>query len=110
MTRVLLALVTLVLAMTTPSAVAAEEVDRAASVDRGKQLFNAHGCYGCHTVGTAGTPIGPDLSRVGFKYPQDYLVRWLRDPSAQKPTAHMPKIELTESEVEALAAYLASLK
>jgi mono/diheme cytochrome c family protein len=88
----------------------AAEEDRRSLVDRGKKLFMAHGCYGCHMVGTAGTPIGPDLSRIGFKYPESYLVRWLRDPSAQKPTAHMPKITLTEAEIRALAAYLASLQ
>jgi cytochrome c1 len=36
-------------------------------------------------------------------------VAWLRDPSLQKPTAPMLKIELTEAEIRALAAYLASL-
>ncbi len=79
-------------------------------VKRGKQVFMAQGCYGCHMVGTAGTPIGPDLSRVGFKYPESYIARWLRDPVLQKPTAHMPKIDLTEAEVQALSAYLASLQ
>jgi cytochrome c1 len=57
-----------------------------------------------------GTPIGPDLSRIGAKRDQTYLTRWLRDPSAQRPGAHMPKLQLTEAEVRALAAYLASLR
>lgn len=72
--------------------------------------FVEHGCYGCHTVGAAGTPIAADLSRVGFKYPESYLARWLRDPAAQKPTAHMPRLELSEADIEALAAYLAGLR
>ncbi len=38
------------------------------------------------------------------------LERWLRDPSAQKPTAHMPRLDLTEPDVRALAAYLSTLK
>ena len=79
-------------------------------LERGKQLFVDQGCYGCHTVGNMGTPIGPDLSHVGAPYPASYLINWLRDPSAQKPTAHMPKIELTEDETRALAAYLSSLR
>ena len=79
-------------------------------VGQGKKLFSDQGCYGCHTVGKTGTPMGPDLSRVGFKYRESYLVQWLRDPSVQKPTAHMPKIAMTESEARALAAFLASLK
>jgi cytochrome c oxidase subunit 2 len=79
-------------------------------IARGKELFVEQGCYGCHTMGKMGTPIGPDLSAIGSKHPQAYLERWVRDPSAQKPTAHMPKLDLTEEEVRALAAYLASLR
>jgi cytochrome c oxidase subunit 2 len=81
-----------------------------ALVERGKLLFTDQGCYGCHTVGKFGTPIAPDLSHVGAKYTIADLTRWLRDPAAQKPTAHMPKISLSEAEARALAAYLASLR
>ena len=84
--------------------------DGGALVARGQIVFRDQGCYGCHTVGVAGTPIAPDLSRIGAKRDQAYLARWLRDPSLQRPTAHMPKIQLTESEVEALASYLGSLR
>ena len=76
----------------------------------GERLFRVQGCYGCHIVGRMGTPIGPDLSRIGSKYPHAYLARWLSDPEAQRPTAHMPKLELAPQEVEALAAYLATLQ
>jgi cytochrome c1 len=55
-------------------------------------------------------PIGPNLSEVGRKYPPEYLARWLRDPELQRPSAHMPKLELTEADVRALAAYLGSLR
>jgi mono/diheme cytochrome c family protein len=78
--------------------------------EQGQKLFFDSGCYGCHMVGKTGTPIGPDLSRVGAKYSREDLIRWLTDPSAQKPTAHMPKLELTEAQIRALAAYLASLR
>jgi mono/diheme cytochrome c family protein len=84
--------------------------DRAALIARGQKLFTAQGCYGCHTVGKVGTPIASDLSRVGGKYQESYLLQWLRDPATQKPTAHMPKIAMTEMEARALAAYLASLQ
>ena len=77
---------------------------------QGKQLFTDQGCYGCHTVGKFGTPIAQDLSHLGAKYSVADVAKWLRDPSAQKPTAHMPKISLSEAEVRALAAYLGSLR
>ena len=79
------------------------------AVVRGERVFVEQGCNGCHTVGQAGTPIGPDLSHIGSKYPETYLKRWLSGPQEQKPTAHMPKIDLSEADIRALAAYLASL-
>ena len=78
-------------------------------VAQGKRVFAEQGCYGCHTVGKAGTAIGPDLTHVGVKYSEKSLNIWLSEPQQQKPTAHMPKIDLTEAEIKALAAYLASL-
>jgi mono/diheme cytochrome c family protein len=84
--------------------------DREALVARGRQLFTDKGCYGCHTLGVAGTPIGPDLRTVGARYGESTLARWLRDPAAQEPTRHMPKLDLTEADAGALAAYLASLR
>jgi mono/diheme cytochrome c family protein len=78
--------------------------------ERGQAAFKENGCYGCHMIGKFGTPIGPDLSHVGRKYPPDYLTRWLRDPAAQRPTAHMPALELSDADIKALAAYLGSLR
>ena len=78
--------------------------------ERGKQLFTEQGCYGCHMIEKYGTPIATDLSRIGSKWSVSDLTRWLRDPRAQKPTAHMPKIEMPESDAKALAAYLGSLR
>lgn len=77
---------------------------------RGERVYVVQGCYGCHTVGRAGTPIAPDLSRVGARYSEAQLGQWLRDPAQQKPAAHMPRLELSEDEVRALAAYLATLR
>jgi mono/diheme cytochrome c family protein len=84
--------------------------DSGALAARGRVVFRDQGCYGCHTVGATGTPIATDLSRIGAKRDHAYLARWLRDPSLQRPTAHMPKIQLSEGEVQALAAYLGSLR
>jgi cytochrome c2 len=79
-------------------------------VERGEAAFKKNGCYGCHLIGKFGTPIGPDLSHVGRKYDQNYLARWLRDPAQQRPSAHMPALELSEEDVRTLAAYLGSLR
>lgn len=84
--------------------------DHPTVIERGKQSFFQQGCIGCHTIGQVGTPIGPDLSHVGRDYSVSYLRGWLRDPASQKRAAHMPRIDLTEEEIHALAAYLASLQ
>jgi cytochrome c551/c552 len=43
------------------------------AVATGARLFMAHGCYGCHRVGALGTPIGPDLSKIGARYAETDL-------------------------------------
>ena len=83
----------------------------AALVLRGEGLFKELGCYGCHTVGKFGTQgIAADLSHVGAKHDVGYLTKWLKDPASQRPTAHMPKIGLSDDEAKALATYLGSLR
>jgi cytochrome c oxidase subunit 2 len=76
----------------------------------GRMVFFSQGCYGCHRIGVAGTPIAYDLSHVGRRYNEEQLARWLRDPNAVKPGAHMPRLSLSEDEIRALARYLSSLR
>jgi mono/diheme cytochrome c family protein len=92
-------------ALLTPATV----VGAAGGAEEGRRLFFSQGCYGCHRIGAAGTPIAYDLSHIGRKYKESELARWLRDPAAQRPS-HMPRLALTEDEILALAAYLASLQ
>jgi cytochrome c oxidase subunit 2 len=84
--------------------------ERDARASRGERVWVSQGCYGCHLIGKFGTPIGPELSRVGAKHEVSYLRKWLRDPESVRPTAHMPKLELSPEEIDSLAVYLASLK
>ena len=80
-------------------------------VELGKALFLAKGCVVCHThvearAGYTGiqTDIGPDLTDT--KLPAEYLSIWLKDPAAIKPETKMPNLELKESEMDALVAFL----
>jgi cytochrome c oxidase subunit 2 len=91
------------------SACTAASPQPASLVQRGQALFVEQGCYGCHTVKGTGTPIANDLTHVGAKYGEAELARRVRDPALHRPGAHMPKLDLTAAEVEALAAYLATL-
>lgn len=79
--------------------------------ERGKNLFVAKGCAGCHTHQNVGAEtladIGPDLTTQRFQ--ADYLAKYLRDPSIKTPTnrtQRMPDLELKEPEIAALVAFL----
>ena len=87
----------------------------------GEKLFLDHTCANCHTI--AGTPahgtIGPDLTHLAGRETlaagaltntPDNLARWLRDPDAVKPGAHMPNLDLSSGQIKELVAYLEGLK
>ena len=83
--------------------------NRGALIAQGRQLFSDKGCYGCHTIGVAGTRIGPDLAQVGSRYPESKMARWLQEPSAHEPPRH-PRLDLNDAEATTLVAYLATLR
>lgn len=78
--------------------------------ERGLATFMQNGCHSCHRIGKAGSPIGPDLSHIGFKHGPEYLRQWLRDPESLRPSAHMPTLELTDADIDTLAIYLSTLR
>jgi len=88
---------------------------------KGEQLFLNGACIGCHAVnGTkAQGKVGPNLTHVAsrkyfagavFENNADNLKKWLANPQALKPGALMPNLNLTPSDIDALVAYLTSLK
>lgn len=67
-------------------------------------------CTACHAIGGQGGNVGPALDDVGSRRSQDYIVSWLKDPNAVKAGAKMPKLPLSDGDVESLAQYLSQLK
>ena len=100
-----------------------------ASVDpamarRGKVMFTQKGCVFCHTAGRKGshTAEGPDLGGVTERRTHEWLMAWLKDPYAmygsdpiadamveQYHNVKMPNMKLSESDSQALLAYLATV-
>lgn len=99
----------------------------------GEELFFQGACVGCHAIrgvevdGTrASGNLGPDLTHLAtreefagaiFDLSAENLARWLEDPPAMKPmtpnlqpSLGMPDLGLQPDEIEALVAYLLSLK
>jgi cytochrome c oxidase subunit 2 len=75
----------------------------------------------CHAVqGTsAGAHMGPDLTHVASRSTlgagtvpntRGYLAGWIMDPQHIKPGNHMPPTGLGDQELQAVLAYLETLK
>jgi len=87
----------------------------------GRRLFEHTACINCHTVqGTAANGrFGPDLthlmsretlgSGIAQNTPEN-LRRWIRRPDDFKPGSRMPPMGLSEQQLDAVTAYLVSLR
>jgi sulfur oxidation c-type cytochrome SoxX len=78
-------------------------------VNRGRKLFYAMNCYGCHKIdGMSEGTLGPDLTEAGKKFKVDYLWESIVEPRANLATSFMPKFNLEEADVQALVVFLKS--
>ena len=87
---------------------------------RGEQVFRRSACIACHTVaGVSAGKIGPDLTHVGsrttvagalFPNTTEYLRRWIANAPSLKPGALMPPQGIPDADLDAIVAYLQSLK
>ncbi|MYN03852.1 c-type cytochrome [Pseudoduganella sp. DS3] len=92
-----------------------------ATVARGRQVFLAARCNACHAVrGVAeGATLGPDLTHLASRrslaagtlpMTRAALLGWIANPQAAKPGARMPPSSLPPEDLQALAAWLESLR
>ncbi len=88
---------------------------------RGREVFETASCTMCHTIrGTrALAEVAPDLTHVGGRQTlaagtlpntRGHLGGWLANPQSIKPGTRMPNLYMNQEELEALIAYLESLK
>jgi cytochrome c oxidase subunit 2 len=88
---------------------------------RGLEVFERGPCAMCHTIaGThAGARLGPDLTHFASRSTigagtaantRGYLGGWLADPQHLKPGNRMPPTGLSAEDLQALIAYLETLK
>jgi len=79
--------------------------------DLGKQLFQVkYQCQSCHTIGSTGGYVGPNLSNAGNWLNPAWIEEWLKDPQSLVPGSIEPQRDLTDEERTALTAYLLTLK
>ena len=90
-------------------------------IAQGRQVFLTQSCMNCHAI--QGTPangrFGPDLSHFGTRdtlasgiVPNSAanLKAWIKNPADLKPGALMPAMQLDDTQIDQLVAYLGSLK
>src|SRR5437660_5452779 len=90
-------------------------------VYEGRRVFETTACINCHTVsGTvANGRFGPDLTHLmsretiaagaALNTPEN-LRLWIQKPEVIKPGSLMPAMELTDRELDAVTAYLVTLR
>lgn len=91
------------------------------TVSEGRKVFERTACINCHAVaGTAANGLfGPDLTHLMSRdtigsgaapNTHDNLRRWIQDPGFIKPGSKMPAMGLSDAEVNAVTAYLETLR
>jgi len=88
--------------------------------EAGQQVYRRSACIGCHTIaGVSQGNVGPDLTHVGsrgtiagalFPNTTETLRRWIMNAPSLKPGALMPPQNLSPQDLDAVIAYLQSLK
>jgi cytochrome c2 len=99
------------------------ETKGADAINLAKKLVLEKGCRACHVVNMRGGTIGPDLTYVGDKAPEQYdygrlsgsqitafawHVAHLKDPRALSPDTVMPNFNFTSNEAQSLAMLVLS--
>jgi nitric oxide reductase subunit C len=83
-----------------------------AGADEGKALYEKQ-CKICHSIaGDKGKMAdkGGALDGVGAKRDAGWLKAYLQDPKSKTPDSKMPKMKLSDQQIDDLVAFLLTLK
>ena len=80
----------------------------ASLVEQGQVRFRAYGCFECHGANGQGTDQAPDL--ITTRLTEAEIAVFLQKPSPDARVKGMPSIPATSPDLQALVAYVVSLK
>ena len=75
----------------------------------GVAYFRQENCISCHAIGGDGSKIGPDLTQSTIHKDAAWMIEHFKHPSAVRPGTSMPPIQLTNAQLNSLAAFLLKL-
>jgi cytochrome c2 len=81
-----------------------------AKIAKGQAVYAEKKCSLCHLIRSHGGKVGPELTMVGAKRDAEWLRMFMKEPKAMVPKAKMLPFKGTDEELEAVVAYMASLK
>ena len=103
------------------AALAPAAAPASSAASAGQAIVTGRQCASCHAI--AGTPasaqVAPDLTHFASRrtiaagtlaMSRSNIAAWIADPQAPKPGNNMPKVPLSPSELDAVTAYLETLK
>jgi len=103
------------------------DIPEARKLQAGYKRVVDYGCVGCHSIGGEGSfgpdltderPVGPSLAHIGSKVSDDWLFKWIKDPSGFRPDTKMPRFyglsnndspedqAKSDAEIHAITTYL----
>jgi ubiquinol-cytochrome c reductase cytochrome b subunit len=103
---------------TTPKPPEAAEIDYSAPTDwmeltpeemAGVAYFRQEHCEACHSTGEGGSKVGPDLTQASIHKDAAWMIQHFKRPSAIRPGTAMPPIQLSDAQLNSLAAFLLKL-
>ena len=83
-----------------------KSVDLSEPVAAGERVIQRYECRKCHYIGGSGALQAPELGGVTRRLDFVSLRSWLRNPQAVKGNTTMPNFRLSDSEIEAIVAFL----
>jgi len=96
------------------------DIPQAEKLNQGRSLARSFGCFSCHKVEgfESQWKAGASFEHIQSKLQKDWIVRWLQDPRAFRPTTRMPRVfhlkntdspenrEKSLAAIEGIAVYL----
>jgi ubiquinol-cytochrome c reductase cytochrome b subunit len=75
----------------------------------GVGYFRAENCASCHPLTKEGARVGPDLTKTASRRTAAWMIQHFKSPAGVRPGSSMPPIQLGDSQLNTLAAFLLKL-